>query len=221
MSEWWTYRLSDFLLFSPQAYYRLFERYNLALWPAQIVALGLGVVTALLLWRGGAHAGRIASALLAVAWLWIAWAFQLQRYATINPAGAHLAAAFAIQAALLLWFGVVRDRMAPGRHRLAWAGVGLFLFALAYPLIGLSLGRPWTQFEVFGLAPDPTVVATLAVALLASPRARGILLAIPVLYCAVSGATLWAMASPEAPVLPLTALLALLLAPAIRESPRR
>jgi hypothetical protein len=221
MSEWWTYRLSDFLLFSPQAYFRLFELYNLAVWPAQLAVLGLGAVMALLLWRGGAGVGRIVSALLAAAWLWIAWAFHLQRYATINLAGTHLAAAFAIQAVLLLWFGVVRDRMAPGRQRLAWAGVGLFLFALAYPLIGLWLGRPWTQLEVFGLAPDPTVVATLGVALLASPPARGILLVIPILYCAVGGATLWAMASPEAPVLPLAALLALLHAFTIRGPPLR
>ena len=43
MSEWWTYTLSDFLLFSPRTYYRLFEIYNAAIWPAQIVALGLGL----------------------------------------------------------------------------------------------------------------------------------------------------------------------------------
>ena len=44
MSEWWTYTLSDFLLFSPRTYYRLFELYNAEIWPAQIVALTLGVV---------------------------------------------------------------------------------------------------------------------------------------------------------------------------------
>jgi hypothetical protein len=31
MSEWWTYSLWDFLLFSPRTYYRLFELYNLAI----------------------------------------------------------------------------------------------------------------------------------------------------------------------------------------------
>ena len=28
MSEWWTYRLSDFLLYAPRTYFRLFELYN-------------------------------------------------------------------------------------------------------------------------------------------------------------------------------------------------
>ena len=41
MSEWWTYGLSDFLMFSPDTYWRLVERYNRALWPLQ-----LGVVAA-------------------------------------------------------------------------------------------------------------------------------------------------------------------------------
>jgi hypothetical protein len=28
MSEWWSYRFSDLLMFSPETYYRLFELYN-------------------------------------------------------------------------------------------------------------------------------------------------------------------------------------------------
>lgn len=219
MSEWWTYRLSDFLLFSPQTYYRLFERYNLAVWPAQILALGIGIVMAVLMWRGGARAGRIVTGLLAAAWLWVAWAFHLQRYATINPAGVHLAAAFVVEAVLLLWFGVVRDRVRLPPAGTAWAGIGLFLFALAYPLVGLALGRPWTQLEVFGLAPDPTALATLGITLLASRHAAWILLPIPLLYCALSGATLWAMESPEAPVAPLAAVLALVLTLGKRPAP--
>jgi len=39
MSEWWTYRPEDFLLFSPRVYWRLFELHNEALWPAQIAAI--------------------------------------------------------------------------------------------------------------------------------------------------------------------------------------
>ena len=29
----WSYRLSDFLLFSPRVYWRMFELHNAALWP--------------------------------------------------------------------------------------------------------------------------------------------------------------------------------------------
>ena len=51
-------------------------------------------------------------------------------------------------------------------------GLALFLYALAiHPLIAPLTGRPWTQAEIFGLAPDPTAIATLGI-LLAADRPR-------------------------------------------------
>ena len=43
MSEWWTYHLSSFLLFSPHTYGRLIERYNAAIWPWQLAGLAAGL----------------------------------------------------------------------------------------------------------------------------------------------------------------------------------
>src|SRR5687768_15818374 len=52
MSEWWTYRPEDFLLFSPRVYWRMFEQYNAALWPLHVLALAAGLVIILLVaWR--------------------------------------------------------------------------------------------------------------------------------------------------------------------------
>ena len=59
MSEWWTYRLYDFLLFTPRTYYRLFELYNAAVWPAQIAAIALGLG---LTWQCARRRGRAATA---------------------------------------------------------------------------------------------------------------------------------------------------------------
>jgi hypothetical protein len=206
MSEWWTYSLSDFLLFSPRTYYRLFELYNLAIWPAQIVALALGLAILVLMLRRHAWHGRAVAAILAGCWLWVACAYLFTRYDTINWAARYLAAGFALQALLLAWTGLARNRLAmrPGRTDLVGgAGLGLFAFALAVqPLIGpLLAGRPWTQVEIFGVAPDPTVVATLGV-LLATERPPWHLSAIPLAWCAISGATLWAMQSLDALILP-------------------
>ncbi len=89
MSEWWTYGLRDLLLFSQRTYSRLFELYNLEWWPLHLFALALGVA-ALVLWRrGGERAGRALAALLALGWLWVAWAFHWQRYASINLAAGY------------------------------------------------------------------------------------------------------------------------------------
>jgi hypothetical protein len=214
VSEWWTYELSDFLLFAPRTYYRLFELYNRAVWPAHILALGAGGAVLVLLRRGDAGAGRAVAAILAACWLWVAWGFHFQRYATINWATTWFAAAFAIEAALLAWTGAIRGRLQLGasNRMLRRAGVGMVLFALVVqPLIGPLAGRDWVQAELFGLAPDPTAAATLGALLLAAGPVRWELLLVPLAWCAVTGATLWAMRAPDALVMPLAGLAVLAL----------
>jgi len=215
MSEWWTYTLSDFLLFAPRTYYRLFELYNDDIWPAQIPALMLGIGFLVLLRRGDAWQGRAIAAILAGCWLWVAWAFHIERYAAINWAATYFAAGFAVEALLLAWTGLIRGglRFRFTGHAIDRAGLALFLFALvAQPLLGPLVGRPWAQVELFGVAPDPTAVATLGILLLAADRVFWGLLVLPVIWCMVSGATLWTMEAPDAFVVPLAALLGVALA---------
>jgi hypothetical protein len=225
MTEWWTYRLSDFLMFSARTYRRLFELHNADLWPLPVIA-GIGGALALVVaWRRrhlSARATSMALTVLAAAWLWVAWAFQLQRYAAINTAGPWFAAAFALEALLLVAAGLasLRSSSEPPASGRRW-GLGLFAFAvLAYPWLGLLFGRPLSQAEVFGIAPDPTALGTLGVLLLTSQpgdaivarRALALAWPIPLLWCAVSGATLWAMEAPEAPLLPVLAAIAVTVA---------
>jgi multidrug transporter EmrE-like cation transporter len=200
MSEWWTYRLYDFLLFTPRTYYRLFELSNAAIWPGQFVAVALGVLLALTCLR---RDGRAATSLLAAVWIWVAIAFLALRYATINWAATYAAWAFGVEAALLLWTAL-RGRFEPSGR----IGTGLVLFAvLLEPLSGLILGRPLRQIELFGLAPDPTVVATLGSLLVLRPRRRWLLMIIPVLWCLLTGLTLLAMSARDWWIAPVVAVL--------------
>ena len=215
MSEWWTYTLSDFLMFSPRTYYRLIELYNAAVWPAQIMTAGLGLSILALLYRAVAVRGRLTAAILAACWLFVAIAFHAHRYATINWAAVYFALAFGLEAALLIWTGVVRDRLVFERpvDRASRAGLWIFLFALAVlPMAGPLLGRGWRQAEVFGVAPDPTAVATLGILLLASGPGSRVLIVIPAVWCAISGATLLAMKAPDAWIAPVAALVVVSLA---------
>ena len=59
---------------------------------------------------------------------------------------------------------------------------------------------------------DPTAIGTLGVLLLGVKRMNVVLFVIPTLWCAISGATLLAMKSPDALVTPLAALLVTTLA---------
>lgn len=212
MSEWWTYRLSDFLLFSAKTYHRLFELYNAEIGPAPWLAFALGALAAGGVAAGGARGRRLACGLLGVAWCWVAWAFHLQRYAGIHWLAPWFAAAFALQGIVLLGLGVPAAVPRPddaGR----WPrriGIGLLLFALlVQPALGALLGRPWSQAQWFGLAPDPTVLGTLGLLLACRLRAGLLPWLIPLAWCGIAGATLWAMDAPDAVLLPAAALLAL------------
>ena len=204
MSEWASYTLSDFLMFSARTYFRLFERYNLAVWPLHLLAALAGVAVVMLARREDANGGRIAAVILGVSWLWVAWAFHIERYATINSAAPYFAVGFALQGLLLIIAGNLRS----ARGRL---GPGLLLPLLfGYPLLALASGRPWQQAEMFGIAPDATAALTLVVLAL-SHRVHWALWPVPLLWSAASGATLWTMGVTHFWVLPLIAVLALLL----------
>jgi len=212
MSEWWTYRLSSFLLFSPRTWYRLHELYNAEIWPAQVAALALGLALFALARRGGGRSGPAAALLLAACWLWVAWAFHLRRYATINFAATWFAAAFAAEALLLVVLGAARGRLVLDAN--AWRRPGMWLIAfalLAQPVIGLLTGLSLLQSEYFGVAPDPTATATLGVLLLAR-RPSPLLMVIPLLWCLVSGAFAWMMRTPDMLVMPIVALVTLAVA---------
>lgn len=210
LETWSTYRLSDFLLFSRETYWRLFELMNEAVWPAQIVVVAAALAVLWLAFRPPPRAGRVIAFLLAVAWAWVAWGFHFERYAPINLAAPYFAAAFALQAELLLVATAVGVdlRDAAGLRR----GVALGLLGSAIvlqPLLGPAAGRPWSGVGLAGLAPDPTAIATLGVVLLAGRRWRWLLLPVPLAWCAVSGATAWGLDAPEGLVMPVAAILAL------------
>ena len=158
MSEWWSYRPSDFLMFSPRIYWRLFESINEAFWPAQPVVIALGLA-----WLLRARpAPRLAAGVLAMASIVVAWAFLWQRFTPINWPAQYFALVFGLQGVLLMalaFGGGWQPTRSPAARR---TGVGLIAWALlAHPLLAPAFGRPWTQAEVFGLAPDPTAIATL------------------------------------------------------------
>jgi uncharacterized protein DUF6064 len=211
MSEWWTYTISDFLMYSARTYYRMVERYNSAVWPGHLLAVAAGLAVLGLLWRPGARQGRVVSGVMAVAWAWVAWGFLARRYGTINWAASYFAWGFGVEALLFGWVGLVRGRLRFGVWRDVAGVVGIVLFGLAllvYPVISLVVGRSLGQADVFGVEPDPTAVGTLGLLLMVRSGARWVLLPVPVLWCMFSSAMLLAMRSPETWLLLSAALLA-------------
>src|SRR4029453_10796042 len=158
MSEWTSYSLRDLLLFSSHTYYRLFETYNAAIWPAQILVAVLGIAILVLLRRGTPGASRGISAIPAAGWLWTGLAFLAKRYAAINWSAMDFAWAFGVEAAMLFGLGVGRGRLSFQRptNLPSRVGLGIFLFALlVMPLPAPLLPPTLAGSQLLLLCPDP------------------------------------------------------------------
>lgn len=217
MSEWWTYSLSDFLMFSGRTWYRLLELHNTVWSPLHVVTtLAAGW---LLFAMRSASPGRLRGALVLAggAWLFAAWAFHWVRYAPINWGADAFALGFGLQGLALVWQGWTARDLRVGSDLAGRVGQAMLLVATLYPLLALAWGRPLAQSEWFGLMPDPTALATLGMLLClrrgdapGRPSINRIwLMLIPLLWCAVTGATLWTLNAGDWFLLPVAGALAL------------
>jgi hypothetical protein len=208
MAEWWTYSPSDFLLFSSRTYWRLFELHNEAVWPLHVAALliGAGMLTQVI--RPHPWSDKAISVGLGGIWIWIAFGFLWTRYSTINWAVIYAVPAFVAQGLLLVWIGGIRGRLHYRTGKSLSALLGLVLFAYAvilHPFIAILSGRPLAAAEVFGIAPDPTAVASLGLLTMTSVRpAAWLALLVPLAWCIASSITLVTMEAWEGWI-PLTA----------------
>jgi hypothetical protein len=221
MDAWWSYRPSDLLMFSPAIYWRLFESLNRQALPFAVALLvaGLGIGwwwartaarsdagSARDLTLARAASARGATTLMALAWLWVAWAFFWRRFAPINTAADAFAWMFLGRA-----LGLVGLALSPGlrwasvRDGRAWVGWALGAWALiGHPALAWAFGRLGTQAEWFGLAPDPTAIGALALLLLLdapSPMSRVLwraLWILPLVWCAITSLTLWTLGEAQA-----------------------
>ncbi len=179
MSEWWTYRLSDFLMFSPAVYARMVERYHRELWPLPWVLLGLGLVLIALAAVRKPWAARVVLLALAALWAGVGWAFFWQRYAQINWAAQYLAWGWGLQTGLLVAVALPVQRTA--HHAPYWAAAlaagGVLLHAV--------------QIQAFGLMPGPTALATLGLLWMVKPRWHAGLCVIPAVALVAEALTLW------------------------------
>ena len=214
MDEWWTYGIADLVLFTPETYFRLFELYHRDRWPVQLACLAMAVAIMLCLWLKSTWGGRVIALLLAASWAWAGWAFLHLRFAPIHWVADWYAVAFFLQALLLFIYGISRRGMKFETGNSVRAGIGVFVLLgalLAMPATAYLTGRDWMQAELFAMTPDATALATLGLLLLTKDRVAVWLVVIPVAWCIVTGATLWALEAPEGLILPAGAMLTIAL----------
>ena len=197
--------------FTVEQFLRVFRAYNEAIWPAQWLLALAGVAAVGLAMLGGRRAGRAASALLGLLWLWTGAVYHLGFFARLSPAGMLFGALFVAQGALLMWEGAHRTRLrfAPRADLAGVAGAAVVLYALVvYPLVGALAGHEYPATPTFG-APCPVDLLTFGLLLWSAPPAPRRLFVVPALWAALGVSAALQLGMAEDYALPIVAVLAL------------
>jgi len=175
------------LPFTSEQFFGVFRAYNEAVWPAQVVLLALAVAALIIVAIQRPWSGRAVSALLAVLWAWLALAYHVAFFASINPLAYVFAAVSGAGALAFVWHGVVKRRLhfRLARNPRVAFGVLLVVFALIiYPAWSVYAGHNYPAMPTFGL-PCPTTLFSMGMlAFLVPPYPRNVLV-VPVVWCLV------------------------------------
>ena len=173
--------------FTAAEFFEVFVRYNLAVWPAQLVLTAAGISIAAAAYRANTlrspRWAHVALILLAALWLWSGIAYHKTFFTMLSPAGEIFGSLFIAEAALLL-LRVWQNGTAIERPSTTsvFTGNALIAYALfGYPLLAYLLGHEFPAMPTFG-APCPTTIFTFGVFCLLPTSISRFDLAIPVVW---------------------------------------
>jgi len=144
-------------------WWAVLQHYNETIFPAQVVLYLLAMaVVGIFIWKPGKIASHLAKGFFALAFGWIGLVFflALGRELPAHNAQAFLFLSLAGLFSLDLVTNTSLFRMPDDgwRKTAALTGFGL---ALAYPLVGLLMGRPFSGWIIPGAFPCPTAALAL------------------------------------------------------------
>lgn len=188
------------LPFTREQFFTVFLEYNNAVWPASIMAYGLGITALIAVFWPKPVWSRVTASVLAMMWAWTAVAYHGIFFSSISGAAVLFGAFFAMQALLLVYFGVLNDRFQFAatqglRATMGWTFIGYA--AIAYPMIGIAVGHSYSELPQFGITPCPVTLFTFGLLLFArTPLPWGVLV-IPVIWSLIGGTAAFLLGVPQ------------------------
>ena len=172
------------LPFTPEQFLNIFAQYNLAVFPLQIVFIILGIVALGLVIKKSQLSDRIIVLILSFFWFWMGLVYHILFFSTINPLAYVFGMLFIVEAVLLFYIGVIKNRVGFNLAKDRYTLIGLVFIAYAlliYPIIGTFVGHGYPRLPTFGL-PCPTTIFTFGIFLMADKKFPLPLLLIPIIW---------------------------------------
>lgn len=189
------------LPFTHAQFLEVFARYNLAVWPSQMLAyvLAAGMLGALALhrpqWRD-----RIVGGGLALMWIGTGIAYHWLHFSAINKAAWVFGGLFVLQGFLLAHAAATHKLQfeKSGTASARWLGWVLIAYAsVLYPLLGVTFGPGYPELPMFGITPCPVTIFTFGLLLLSSSKVPRWLLVVPVLWSLIGGSASFLLDVPQ------------------------
>ena len=169
--------------FTVDQFLNVFARYNIAVWPGQLVLYGIALCAIGLAIRSSDFSRGIAC-LLSVLWLWSGIVYHLIFFSRINSTAYLFGGLFIFQSCLFIYAGVLKRKLSFSISLTRYGIIGgLFLvYALViYPVLSFKLGHRYPMTPTFGV-PCPTTIFTFGMFLWTRRNAPLYLMVIPLLW---------------------------------------
>lgn len=172
------------LPFSLEQFLSIFEAYNQAIWPMQIVLYLFALAAIILAVSRTSFSNKVISVILAFLWLWTGIVYHLTYFTSINKAAFLFGALCIVQGLIFLFNGVLKSNLSfqfqPDTKGII--GSLFILYALViYPILGHYLGHAYPTSPTFG-APCPTTIFTFGLLLWADRAMPKYVVVIPLLW---------------------------------------
>ncbi|HEX3164630.1 MAG TPA: DUF6064 family protein [Chitinophagaceae bacterium] len=172
------------LPFTLEQFLDIFRQYNISVWPIQVVLVVLALAATYFSIFKRSYSDKIIVSVLTFLWLWMGIVYHLIHFSSINNAAIVFGLLFIIQALLIFYLGIIKNklRFQFSLNRYGITGIVLILFALiVYPLLAYRLGHVYPSLPTFGL-PCPTTIFTFGILLFSSSRVPVIVIIIPAIW---------------------------------------
>jgi len=175
--------------FTVDQFLRAFERYNTAVWPAQLILYVIALAVVYLAFQQRTDFSKSIASILSVFWIWMGLVYHLWFFSSINRTALLFALFFALQGILFFIAGVLKSdlRFRLRRDLLGITGSVFLIYALViYPALGYWFSHRYPAAPTFGL-PCPTTIFTFGLLLCTDRRVPLYLLPIPLAWSFIGG----------------------------------
>ena len=110
--------------FTTEQFLNVFEQYNRAVWPAQLLLYALALCAVVLTFRRSPTSNRLVNGILSFFWLWSGVVYHWLYFSKLNRLAVLLGALFVLQSLLLFFNGILKQtltfRLKANLYGLGW-----------------------------------------------------------------------------------------------------